>query len=1428
MHRIGLRSICLSLIWEDGQLAASISDFHTLACIGSIEVSATLLLELSSQATQLLRQASPIAQASQIIDGALEQQRDPIATLGALIYSNLLPENIRVLLRNLSARPLFLQMNPELISIPWEISYDDENFLGAKFMVSRYILQDKAQPPVIRREPDSDGLKVFVIHSDDDLHLDFIYAQGLLQRLKSIDGISAKGMAWGSLSHQLALRLIEESDIVHCVGALFTVTREPLHGDTRQHDGSLSLADIAGLETPPELLILERTESANRHRRAVDRQAVLAAEVSRTGLLTLFRSSLLAGDDRPNFMAEFYFALAHGRSLAQAQHYAATQLYHSSKMPGSYCLEMSLYGDATRVLIPDTAETQEDDNHRQITILSYDLVESTKLLSALGAEKYSEVLDRFHGCCAQIVHKWGGAPDNPHSNDGIMCYFGLPTALEDAAGQALHAAIEVIDAIAAIQLNEQILTPLRIRIGIVTGPVVVKAGLPVGVSIHHAARLQSIAEPGSIVVSASTRQIVRDRFDFLQLDQVPQLKGITHPGLAYRLIKASHPVEPGLRGSRHHSPFVGRELELSWLASRWACACEGKPATILISGEAGIGKSRLLSEFKAHLMQQHQNVLECRCTFEHTNSALRPIIELILRHLHIKEGDAVGSTLAKLKANFGTQTIVGEAQENALTLLAGLLNLPSIWSELDQHISAEKQRQSTMTLLVNWVRLQASATPLCLIIEDAHWIDPSTRELMLQLIDGSNELPLMVLMTERSDVRELRDPRRHTFNAELLDLKALGPEAAMEMILGVCDTDQVANDVIQFLSEKADGVPLFIEESVRMFNELIVEKQNNVGNALSALKLAVPSTIQDLLMARLDRLGGAKQIAQLGGAMGREFTRTLMQAVLTHESSPLRSNNLSERLHTLVHSGVLIEKGEGKELRYVFRHTLLRDAAYQSLWERDRRKIHRAIALTMNQHFPNLTEAQPELLAHHYTAAGLPAPALQQWERAARLAVSRSAHEEAINHVKQALTLLPSLPVTKECERIELRLQLLLAAQLIATEGYGAERVGTIYQRATSLCDACGDQRALLKVQFGLEGFHFIRGDFKQAHAIAAHATELARLSPDPMSRVQAQWALANLLFHEGELKPAVAQMDACLSDYHQLEHRPGAVQDPGIMCLAYSALAQSALGKHADALLRIQSALKLSEQLQHKFSLAETYGLSAMLFYFRADYQTALDYAQKAIVTCEEAGFAIWLAHAKLIHGRCIAQLGDPLAGNAEMAEGYAMWCATGAIVTRAFYLAIQAEGLALASRPDDALALLQTAFDLVSRYGERYYEPEIRRLYGVLLLQSAATSGQNRQAEAERWLQSAMTCAQERQMQAFHLRAALSLAELWKLQGRVGEARDVLAPLCHGIAEGERNADLATACQLLASLKDAAVHHVPLPPPASKQVLIWDDTEV
>ncbi|MBL8351821.1 MAG: AAA family ATPase [Burkholderiaceae bacterium] len=1031
---------------------------------------------------------------------------------------------------------------------------------------------------------------------------------------------------------------------------------------------------------------------------------------------------------------------------------AALRLLLDPSLPGAATLPAALAGAPGRGLagrwalacqeIAGSAPPPADDDVRQLTVLSVDLAGSTDLMHRLGDEVYSERLLQYHRCVAQCIAAQGGRADDPQGDDGFMGYFGYPVAHEDAVARALRAALALAAALREIDLP--------VRLGVSTGRVVIRQGQPVGAAVHHAARLQAMAATGTVLVGAATRRIAGERFGFELFNAAARLKGFDEAGAVWRLCD-ERPVLGSERFDRRGdlSPFVGRAAELQRLQRHWQAASAAQRQVLRLVGEAGIGKSRLVHEFRQWLAAQGHRTLECRCAPEHSGSAFQPLIDLMRRRLQMHEGDEPALQLARLRQ---LQVTSGPAADEALALLGALLSLPpALLPPLPRDESAESRRRRTMALLERVALGLSDNAPVCLIVEDLQWVDPSTGELIQRLIDGPPAQRVLLLLTER---RAEGDDGAASAGPTLR-LAGLDGGAARALLGQACGATPLDAALTDWLAERADGVPLFIEESARLAAALAAQQPG--ADLARRLRDAVPGTLRDLLAARLDLLPQARRAAQLGSALGRSFPRALIEAVQAHPGLPFRLGDLAARLDTLVHEGLLSLHDEGGQPVYAFRHALLRDAAYQSLLGRDRRALHASIAAVLQADFAALVASQPALLAQHHEQAGQLAEALAGWERAARHAAARSAQQEAIGHLQRALALLAGTPDHAGRGATELRLQLLLAGRLMASAGYGAAPVQAVYERALALAEAIGDTAALHKVRLGLEGWHFMRGDFARAQAMADAMAAGLGAAPDPLARIQARWARANLLFHQGRVAQALALTEACLADYHALPRAPHAVQDPGVIALCYAAWAHWVLGDAERALHGARQALALAERLEHAFGIGQALGFLAVVHHFRGETEAGLGAARRAIEVCRAGGFGQWLAHAQVLHGRLRLAQGEVAEGLDEMARGHAMWAATGAVVTLPFYLALRAEGLAAAGRPVEALPLLAEAQALIDRHGERHYEAEVLRLHGELLLAAGHGAG-----AAEPWLQGALAVAREQQLPGLVRRCAESLARL------------------------------------------------------------------
>jgi len=1044
----------------------------------------------------------------------------------------------------------------------------------------------------------------------------------------------------------------------------------------------------------------------------------------------------------------------------------AVRSLHRRAAPARF--DARLYGDAGMRFVRLRTPT----SRRQVTSLSFDIVGSTALLQRLGDEAYAEMLPRLHARCTEVVRRHGGRPDDPQGDDGVMCYFGYPSAVEDAAVHSVEAGLEIVRTASELDVP--------VRVGIATGLVAINADQPIGLAIHLAARLQQVTAPGTVLTSESTRRLVDHAFDLQALSAQPKLKGIDAAEALYLVLGPSqNAMVHRLERQPWLTPLVGREDELARLNACLRRTRVGECLLAVVRGDAGMGKSRLVQEFRRQAAQASMKVLECHCRPEASASPFLTLAEALRRWLDIDVDDPDAEAMHKLAAAMPVEAREGEP----LALMAALLGL----APQPSHSSPSSLRQRLLVLLLDWFGAIAKDRPCGLIVEDWHWVDPSMREFVEHLIERRGGPGLLVVLTIRSEAAATcTTPKPH----ELIELAGLSPEAAREMVRQVCAAAPLPVGLVRTLADRGDGVPLFLEEAARMALEMGVDRMEAEVAALET----VPASLQDLLMARLDRLGPAKEVAQVAAVLGRDFSRALLSALLDTTAFALDDAALGERLAELVDSGLI--RAQGGDM-YTFKHALVRDAAYASLWTRDRHTLHARTVALLQEKWPALAAVQPELLALHFTEAGLYSQALVQWELAARNATARSAELEAISHLRRALAVLARLDPDVERDGTALRLQLLLAARLIATEGYGADAVLQAYLEAQRLCDQIGDDTARFKVEMGLEAYRFMRADFGPALEHGRRAAAIAARSSDTKQRLHAHWGLACTLFHQGDLRATMREMEIGLSLYTPALHALFGVQDPGVMCLAYSSWGLWELGRPDSALARINQAVAMAEEFKHKFSqaVALAYGVSILLL--RGETDAALVRAESCIRVCEEAGFPVWLAITRCMRGRILCERGDFEVGLSEMRAGYALWLSTGAMVSRPLYLALQAEGLMLAGEFEAAQACADDGLAITARYGERQLEAELRRLRGELALR------RNDIAEAEACLRGAYALAIRQHRLGFALRSATSLARLWSADGRRTKALGMLQPLVARWSEGRTTRDVRAALALCESLQ-------------------------
>ena len=1042
---------------------------------------------------------------------------------------------------------------------------------------------------------------------------------------------------------------------------------------------------------------------------------------------------------------------------------------------------------------------------RQLTVLFCDLVGSTALSEQLDPEELRDIVRAYQAVCAEVIHRFDGHIAQ-YLGDGLLVYFGYPLAHEDDAQRAVRSGLGILAEMERLnaRLERDKGVRLAVRLGGHTGLVVVgEMGGPgryeliaLGQTPNLAARLQEIAEPNTLVISAATHRLVRGFFAYQVLGS-RNLKGISRSVSVYRVLGESE-AQSRLEVAADNglTPLVGREQEVELLLERWQQARDGQGHVVVLSGEAGIGKSRLIRRVRERLAEERHIEWECRCSPYHQHSALYPVIDLLQRMLRLQRDDSPEEKLRKLEEAFSPTAI---SLSEVIPLFAALLSLPLPERYAPPNFPPERLKRKTLEALLAVVLTVAAQQPMLFVVEDLHWIDASTLELLNLLIDQSPTTRLLMLLTCRPEFRPPWPPRSHLAQ---LTIGRLARAQAVLMVENVAKGKGLPAEVWEQIVAKTDVVPLFVEELTKMVLEssLLREAEDHYELTGPLPALAIPETLHDSLMARLDRLSTVKVVAQLGSAIGRSFSYELLRVI-----SSLDEEILQRELGRLVEAELLYQRGFPPQATYVFKHALIQEEAYQSLLKGTRQQYHQQIAQALSERFPETAETQPELVAHHYTEAGLMAQAIPYWQRAGEYAAQRSANVEAIAHLTKGLALLETLPETPEHIRQELVLQTTLGPALRAAKGQGTPEVEKAYRRARELCQQVGEAPQLFDTVRGLWGFYLARGEFQTAHELAEQLLHFAQQVGDRRPLLQAHYALGVTLYWQGTLIPARAHLGEGAALYDPQQHHSLAFfhgQDPGVTCLAYEAHVLWSLGYPDQAVARLSDALTLARKLSHPFSLAFALNFSATLHQRRREGQTTQEQAEVLVTLATEHGFAHLLATGIVLRGWALAEQGKGEEGIVQMREGLAAYRTTGSKLGLPRILAMLAEAYWKLGRVQEGLTALSEALAMAQNTGGRYYKAELHRLKGeLLLMESVGDSFKPASIEnqAETCFRQAFEIAGAQSAKLLELRAAMSLSRLWQRQGKYAEAQQMLAELYGWFTEGFETTDLQEAKVLL-----------------------------
>ncbi len=884
--------------------------------------------------------------------------------------------------------------------------------------------------------------------------------------------------------------------------------------------------------------------------------------------------------------------------------------------------------DALTALAPAAPDAAPAGERRQLTVLFCDLVGSTPLSQQLDAEDWRDVLARYHAAAAGAVARWGGHVAK-NLGDGILVYFGWPTAREDDPERAVRAGLAILDAMAALGAGVAAGdgTRLAVRIGMHTGPVVIADdGEVFGDTANVAARVQTAAAPDTVAITAATQRLVAGMF--VVEERGPQtLAGVREPVVLYRVVQPSGVRSRMDVAAGRLTHFVGRDIELATLIDRWERAQDGEGQNVLVLGEAGVGKSRLVYQLHEHLAAVPHTWLESGATPYTEGTPFHPLITLVAQGLAFTAADTATEQLAKIETGVGAL-----ASTETISLVADFLGLPP---PAELQMSPELQRRKTIDLLSDWTLSLSAVQPLVMFVEDLHWCDVSTLELLGHVIAQSPTARVLLLATARP---EFTAPWPTRENLTTLSLTRLTKRQSRDMIAALGGPDLPA-DTLDALVARADGVPLYLEELTKAVTE---------PGAARGVE-AIPATLADSLMARLDRLSTAKEVAQRAAVLGREFGYPLLAAMAVLDEAALRHG-----LARLVDAEILFARGEPPAATYTFKHALIEEMAYQSLLKRTRQQLHARVAQVLEERFPERVAAEPEVIARHYEQAGLAAQAVAHYQRAGEQATQRSANEEAIGHLRRALDLVATLPEGRERDQRELRLQMAIGQPLAALTWSLPEYEQT-YIRARELTSLISDSPELPRVLVGMADAYLAQGDLAMAAEIARDALTAAERTGDVFDRFSAHEEVAVALLFQGHFAQALEHFEQSIALYDPSEHGSlayGVAIDRGVHAYALAAWCHVYLGHPDRAVSMSEEAVVLGTRSEHRLSLVISLNQAGIVHFERGERDRARERAEETMVLAERLGFPMWLEHARELRGWTRVESGEGEAGITEMQQ--------------------------------------------------------------------------------------------------------------------------------------------------------------------------------
>jgi predicted ATPase/class 3 adenylate cyclase len=1047
---------------------------------------------------------------------------------------------------------------------------------------------------------------------------------------------------------------------------------------------------------------------------------------------------------------------------------------------------------ATEARVP-----RSESERRQLTVMFCDLVGSTELSAKYDPEDLQEFISSYHAACSRLIAEFNGYVAK-FMGDGVLAYFGYPQAQEKDAERAARAALAILDGIADLGAGKLKDLQPAVRIGIATGLVVVgdmigegsaKEANIVGETPNIAARLQALAGPNEVIIAPLTRELIGAALTCESLGE-HLLKGIPEPVRAWRVERRQiADTESDETESRPAGALIGRQEELGLLLRSWEASRTGHGQVVSIQGEAGLGKSRLIEAVRAQIAPTPHVWVTLRCSPYHANSMLYPVTRHLMRVAGWKPDDSPETKLDKLETALKAQSL---PPETAVPLYANLLSLPL---PADRYrplaLSSREIREHTLDALTNWLFEEAEQKPVVQAWEDLHWADPTTLELLGIYISQSPTAAVLNVLTYRPEFRPPWPTRSHMTPITLSRLDRAEVEA---MIAARAGGKSVPPEVLNHVIDKADGVPLYVEELTRTIlrSDYLREETDRFALVRSLAHVSIPATLQDTLMARLDRLPRVRELAQLGAVLGREFAYEMLRALVEIEEPSLKDG-----LEQLVDAELLYQRGRAPRASYVFKHALIQDAAYGSLLKRTRQQYHRQVAALFEERFPDTVEQHPELVAHHHAEAGNFEKSAEYWLRAGELARAQSANLEAIAYFGKGVDSLRELPESERRARQELALQVPLGHANIVAKGHGAAGAQIAYARALELCERLGDAPELAATLFGLWRFYVVANPLDEAMAVAMRLHRIAEEKRQTELFVVACYARGYTALCKGDLAEARSSLADGVARYDREQRRETIyriAQDPGVACRAYLAMTEWLLGYPDRAENSVAQSIELAEELEDPFSLAFALCFPGAIV-TDARGGDAGPIVERGLEIARLRNFALWAAFAE-VHRRSErfrALRSEPALR--ELAESVAAIPQMGVLINSPYFATHLARACLEMQKGGDGLAALEAVEPSMRKRGEYWWQAEVLRLKGELLLSRSASDD----GEAERCFEQAREVARRQQAKSLELRAVTSLCRLWRRQGRQQRAISLLEECLSGLEEGAATADHKAARDLL-----------------------------